>query len=200
MNTALVVLRLVVGVLFVGHGLQKLVPPKYSPRLLRAFGLQATADRFDGLGVRPALPAALLAGTAELVGGFSIAAGLLTPLGTLLITAVMTTAIVTVHFANGIWNADGGFEFNLTLVACAYVVSALGPGSHSLDNAFDVGNWAGVHWSMSTAGRAGIVVAIGAVCGLLPVIAAAMTRPGDTDRPVSSFGQTPRRPSKTVGS
>jgi putative oxidoreductase len=102
---------------------------------LRAFGLQATADGFDGLGIRPALPAALLAGTAEVVGGFSIAAGLLTPVG-LLITAVMTTAIVTVHFRNGIWNADGGFEFNLTLVACAYVVSALGPGSHSLDNAF----------------------------------------------------------------
>jgi hypothetical protein len=89
MNTALLVLRLVIGVLFIGHGLQKLVPPKYSPPLLRAFGLQAAADGFDGLGVRPALPAALLARTAELVGGFSIAAGLLTPVGTLLITAVM---------------------------------------------------------------------------------------------------------------
>src|SRR6476469_459670 len=184
MNTALLVPRLVTGVLSIGHGLQKLVPPQYSPPLLRASGLQATADGFDGLGVRPALPAALLAGTAELLGGFSIAAGLLTPLGTLLITAVMTTAIVTVHFANGIWNADGGFAFNLTLVACAYVVSALGPGSHSLDNAFDIGNWAGIHWSMSTAGRAGIVVAIGAVCGLLPVVGAAMSRSADADGPV----------------
>jgi len=63
----------------------------------------------------------------------STTAGLLTPIGTILITAVMTTAIVTVHVCNGIWNADGGFEFNLTLVACAYVVSALVPGSHSLD-------------------------------------------------------------------
>ncbi len=182
MSTALLVLRLVTGVLFVGHGLQKLVPAKYSPPLLHAFGLQATADGFDGLGMRPALPAALLAGTAELIGGFSIAAGLLTPIGTILITAVMTTAIVTVHFRNGIWNADGGFEFNVTLVACAYVVSALGPGSHSLDNAFDIGNWAGIDWSMSTAGRAGIAVAIGAVCGLVPVIGAAMTKPVDTDR------------------
>jgi predicted dinucleotide-binding enzyme len=59
---------------------------------------------------------------------------------------------------------------------------ALGPGSHSLDNAFDIGSWAGIHWSMSTAGRAGIAVAIGAVCGLLPVIGAAMTKPVDTDR------------------
>jgi putative oxidoreductase len=186
MNTALLVLRLVIGVLFVGHGLQKLVPPKYSPPLLRAFGLQATADGFDGLGMRPALPAAVLAGTAELVGGLSIAAGLLTPIGTILITAVMTTAVITVHFRNGIWNADGGFEFNLTLVACAYTITALGPGSHSLNNAFDVGNWAGIDWSMSAAGRAGIVVAIGVVCGLLPVIGAAMSRRVDTDQSLSA--------------
>jgi putative oxidoreductase len=186
MNTALLALRLVTGVLFIGHGLQKLVPPRYSPPLLRAFGLQATADGFDGLGMRPALPAAVLAGTAELVGGFSVAAGLLTPVGTLLITAVMTTAVATVHFRNGIWNTDGGFEFNLTLVACAYVISALGPGSHSLNNAFDIGNWAGIDWSMSTAGRAGIVVAVGAVCGLLPVLAAAMSKPVDTDRRVAA--------------
>ncbi len=122
MSTALLVLRLVTGVLFIGHGLQKLVPPKYSPPLLHAFGLQATADGFDGLGMRPALPAALLAG------------------------------------------------------------SALGPGSHSLDNAFEIGTWAGIDWSMNTAGRARIAVAIGAVCGLLPVIAAAMTKPVKTDQ------------------
>jgi hypothetical protein len=83
-------------------------------------------------------------------------------------------------------DTNGGFEFNVTLVACAYVVSALGPKSHSLDNAFDIGNWAGIHWSMSTAGRAGIAVAIGAACGLLPVIGAAMTKPVDTDRPATA--------------
>ena len=186
MNTALLVLRIVPGLLFIGHGLQKLVPARYSPPLLRAFGLRATADGFDGLGMRPALPAALLAGTAELVGGLCIAAGLLTPIGTILITAVMTTAIVTVHFRNGIWNADGGFEFNLTLVTCAYVISALGPGAHSLDNAFDVDNWAGIHWSMSTAGRAAIVAAIGVACGLLPAIGAAMSRPVDTHGSLSA--------------
>jgi uncharacterized membrane protein YphA (DoxX/SURF4 family) len=55
------------------------VPPRYSAPLLRAFGLQATADGLDAPGMRSALPAALLAGTAELVGGLSIAGGLLTP-------------------------------------------------------------------------------------------------------------------------
>jgi hypothetical protein len=39
---------------------------------------------------------------------------------------------------------------------------------------------------MSTAGGAGIIVAIGAAGGLLPVIGAAMTKPVDTDRSVSA--------------
>ena len=38
MNTALVVLRIIPGLLLLGHGLQKLVLPSYSPRLLRAAG------------------------------------------------------------------------------------------------------------------------------------------------------------------
>ena len=38
--------------------------------------------------------------------------------------------------------------------ATAYVVSAVGPGSHPLENAFDIGNRAGIHRSTSTAARA----------------------------------------------
>jgi uncharacterized membrane protein YphA (DoxX/SURF4 family) len=41
MNTALLVLRIVPGILLIGHGLQKLVPPKYSPPLLHAMGHRA---------------------------------------------------------------------------------------------------------------------------------------------------------------
>jgi putative oxidoreductase len=185
-NTALLVLRLVPGILFIGHGLQKLVPAKSSPPLLHAMGPRATASGFEGLGIRPGLPVALLAGTAEVSGGFSLVAGLLTPVGTILTVAVMTTAIVTVHLRNGIWNAEGGLEFPLTLIACSYAISALGPGSHSLNSALEIGNWAGIDWSMSHAGRAGIAVAIGAVGGLLPVFAAAAAKPGYTEQSAST--------------
>jgi hypothetical protein len=63
MNTALLVLRVVPGVLLIGHGLQKLVAPRFSPPLLHAMGHQATASRFEQIGIRPGLPATLLAGT-----------------------------------------------------------------------------------------------------------------------------------------
>jgi hypothetical protein len=42
-------------------------------------GHKASASGFEQLGIRPGLPAALLAGTGEILGGFSLAAGLLTP-------------------------------------------------------------------------------------------------------------------------
>jgi uncharacterized membrane protein YphA (DoxX/SURF4 family) len=46
MSTALLVLRVVPGILLIGHGLQKLVPPRYSPPLLHAMGHQSTASGF----------------------------------------------------------------------------------------------------------------------------------------------------------
>src|SRR6266550_7140659 len=107
MNTALLVLRLMPGLLFIGHGLQKLVPARLSPPLLKASGPQGIAAGFKQMGLEPALPLALLTGAAEVTGGLLIAAGFVTPLGTLLLAAVMTVAIVTVHLKNGIWNTAG---------------------------------------------------------------------------------------------
>src|SRR5581483_4199147 len=97
------------GLLFMGHGLQKLVPARLSPPLLAAHGPRAAGAGFEQMGLAPGLPLAVLAGAAELVGGFLLAVGLLPPLGTALVAAVMTVAIVVVHLRKGIWNVNGGF-------------------------------------------------------------------------------------------
>jgi|tagenome__1003787_1003787.scaffolds.fasta_scaffold20869047_2 putative oxidoreductase len=171
MNTALLVLRLVPGILLMGHGLQKLVPPGYSPPLLHAGGHRAAGGGFEQLGIRPGIAAAVLAGTAELVAGFSLAAGLVTPVGTILVGSVMTTAILTAHVRNGIWNAEGGFEFPLLLLALSFVITALGAGSYSIDRWADVDNWAGIQWSLSPVAQAAIALAIGVAAGLIVAIA-----------------------------
>lgn len=171
MNIALLVLRLVPGLLFMGHGLQKLVPAKLSPPFLAASGPQAVAAGFEQRGLRPGLPMALLAGAAELVGGFLIASGLLTPLGTAVLAAVMTVAILTVHLRNGIWNTAGGFEFPVLMLASVYVVSTLGPGSLSIDSWAGIDNWMGIHWTAQDAVRAGAAVGAGVAAGLLAVAA-----------------------------
>ena len=99
-----------------------------------------------------------------------LGAGLLTPVGTILIGAVMTTAILTAHARNGIWSHEGGFEFPLLLLALGFVISALGAGSYSINAWAHVSNWAGIHWSMSHVARAAIVLAIGVGGGLATVL------------------------------
>jgi putative oxidoreductase len=170
-NTALLILRLVPGLLFMGHGLQKLVPARFSPPLLHATGPQPLAGFFEQLGLRPGLPTVLLAGLGELGGGFLVASGLVTPLGTALLAAVMTTAILSVHIRKGIWNSDGGFELPLVYLVIAYVVTAIGPGAYSIDSWAGIGNWTGVHWAAADFVRAGAAIGIGVAAGLATMAA-----------------------------
>jgi putative oxidoreductase len=130
MDLALLLLRLVVGLLFVGHGAQK---------LFGAFGgggLEGTAGMFDSIGLRPGWLHARAAGTAEFAGGALIALGLFTPFAAAALIGVMTAAILTVHVKNGIWNTNQGYEFNLVLIAAVFALSGVGAGAWSLDNAF----------------------------------------------------------------
>jgi putative oxidoreductase len=185
-NTALLVLRLVPGLLLIGHGLQKLVPARYSPPLLHAIGPRAAAGFFEQLGLRPALLSVVVASLAEIGGGFLIASGLVTPLGTALVAAAMTTAILTVHIGKGIWNAEGGIEYPLVLLTTAYVASALGPGSLSIDAWAGISNWTGIHWAADDAVRAGAAVGIGAAAGLLASARALARKTWDAQRHAST--------------
>jgi putative oxidoreductase len=130
MDLALLVLRLVVGLLFVGHGAQKLFG------VFGGGGLEGTAGMFDSIGLRPGWLHARAAGTAEFLGGTLLALGLFTPFAAAALIAVMTAAIITVHAPNGIWNANQGYEFNAVMVASVFALAGIGAGSWSLDNAF----------------------------------------------------------------
>jgi putative oxidoreductase len=130
MDLALLVLRVVVGLLFVGHGAQKLVGA------FGGGGLEGTAGMFDSIGLRPGTLHARAAATAEFMGGLLLALGLFTPFAAAALIAVMTTAVVTVHAPNGIWNTNKGYEYNLVLATVAFALAGIGSGAWSLDNAF----------------------------------------------------------------
>jgi putative oxidoreductase len=143
MDLALLALRVVVGLLFAGHGAQK---------LFGAFGgggLDGTADMFDKIGLRPGSLHARFAGTAEFMGGLLIAAGLFTPFAAAALIAVMTAAVLTVHAPNGIWNTNKGYEYNLVLTAVMFALAGIGAGAWSLDNAFGFGLH-GAGWALGT--------------------------------------------------
>jgi putative oxidoreductase len=122
-------LRLIVGPLFVGHGTQKLFG------WFGGHGLEGTGAFFEKLGLRPGKRQATAAGAAEAVGGALLTLGALTPVAAGLITGTMLTAIQKVHAPKGPWVTNGGYEYNLTLIAVMATLAEVGPGRPSVDAA-----------------------------------------------------------------
>jgi putative oxidoreductase len=155
MSVALLVLRVVAGALFAGHGSQKLFG------WFDGHGLKGTGSFFESVGLVPGVPLAFLAGLAELAGGLLLGFGLALPVACLLLVAVMAAAIAAVHWKHGLWATNGGFEFPLLLTAVLFALTALGPGSISLDDAFGIA-WASLGWAIA-ATLLGVLAAIVAV-------------------------------------
>jgi putative oxidoreductase len=128
MSVGRLLVRTVIGGLFIGHGTQKLFGWFGGP------GRAGTAAMMESIEMRPAKVHAVLAGTTESVGGGLLAVGLATPLASAALTGVMTTAIRKVHLPNGPWAANGGWEYNAVLIAAVTALADTGPGDLSLDH------------------------------------------------------------------
>ncbi|MGE7765496.1 DoxX family protein [Peribacillus sp. NPDC096540] len=123
----LLVIRVVIGLSFVGHGAQKLFG------WFGGYGLKGTGGWFESIGMKPGVTMALFAGLSEFIGGALFALGLFTPLAGILIALTMLVAIVKVHGANGYWSTQNGYEYNLAIFAVAIGVAITGAGQYSLD-------------------------------------------------------------------
>lgn len=132
MQLACLAARTVIGGLFIGHGLQKLTGSFGGP------GLEGTDQMMDALQMHPPRRNAVAAGVSEAAGGALLAAGLATPLAASTLIGVMTTAIRKVHAPKGVWNSNGGFEYNITIVAALATLVEAGPGAPSLDHALGI--------------------------------------------------------------
>ena len=131
MPIGLLILRIVAGLLLVGHGTQKLFG------WWGGGGPAGTEGMMESLGFRPPRQVAYVGGLAETIGGLLLALGLFTPLGTVLIVAMMTSATLSVHIDKGLWNQNGGYELPL-VYATAATVCAFGPGKYSIDALLDL--------------------------------------------------------------
>jgi putative oxidoreductase len=155
MELGLLALRVVVGLLFVGHGSQKLFGA------FGGHGIEGTGQFFEQLGMRPGRRNAFAAGVAEALGGALLVLGLLTPLAAAMLIAVMVVAIATVHASKGVWSTEGGYEYNLVLATVAFAIACIGAGHWSLDNALNLGLH-GESWGLGAA-AAGVFGALGAL-------------------------------------
>jgi len=142
MKLGLAGIRVVLGGLFVGHGLQKLTG------WFGGHGLKGTGQAFEGMGLRPGSAQAAVAGAGEAAGGALVGLGLLTPLGASMVSGAMITAIRKVHGPNGPWASNGGYEYNLVLLAAVLAITDVGPGDWSLDAALGIRR-SGPGWALA---------------------------------------------------
>jgi len=145
MKLGLTALRATVGAVFFAHGAQKLFGWFGGP------GLDGAAKGFDALGLRPGRRNALIAGASEVGGGTLLATGFLTPLAAAAMIGVQNEAIRTVHWEKGFFVTEGGYEFNLTLIAAVLALAETGPGQWSLDRALGTER-SGSLWALAALG------------------------------------------------
>lgn len=122
-NAALLVARILLGVVLIAHGLQKFAQ----------WTLAGTAQAFGEMGVPAAGVAAPISAVIELVGGVLLLVGLFAPIAGILVSLNMLGAAVIAHVSNGIFAANNGWELVGVIAAAALAVGVAGPGRWSVD-------------------------------------------------------------------
>jgi putative oxidoreductase len=133
-DIAPLVLRVMLGIVFYFHGMQKLTT------MYGGYGFTGTMGFFTG---KLGIPAffAFLAILAEGIGWAGLMSGLLTRVAAFGITVNMIVAVYLLHWQNGIFanwfgNQKGeGFEFHLLAIAIGIALMIKGGGALSVDRA-----------------------------------------------------------------
>ncbi len=127
-DSGLLVIRLMVGTVFVFHGSQKLFG------MFGGAGIEGFAGFLTSLGIPLPTLSAYLAGSSEFFGGLLLIAGVGVRLVGIPLAFTMLVAAFTV--GQGFENMTGGNEYPLTLAAVVTGLGLIGPGRLTLIQAF----------------------------------------------------------------
>ena len=124
-DLALLILRVVLGIIMIYHGWPKLT------------NFAGTIDGMAGMGVPAPAVAAIFATVAEFVGGLLMLLGAFTEIAGLMFTIDMLGAITFVHAKNGFSVAKSGVEWPLLLAATAIAIALMGSGRYAVGRSAD---------------------------------------------------------------
>lgn len=157
-DLALLALRVMVGGVFLAHGIN---------HVLGGGKIAGTGRWFESLGMRPGWLHAWTASLTEIGAGALLVLGLLTSVAAAGVIGVMLVALVTNHLKHGffIFRPGEGYEYVLTLSVVGFALAMLGPGGWSLDRASGLDahilGWTGL-WIALGAGVGGALALLGA--------------------------------------
>lgn len=122
-DTALtqLILRVALGGTMIAHGVR------------HGRTLDGTARWFESIGFRHPRLQAKLSAAVEIASGAAVALGAATPLAGSAMVGTMAVAFHTVHRPNGYFVVSEGWEYVGFISAAAVALSALGPGTLSID-------------------------------------------------------------------
>ncbi len=123
-DIALLVARVLLGVVMFAHGYQKMV----------INGIGRTTEGFESLSIPLAIMSASFVTVVEFAGSALLIVGALTPFVSACNLVIMGGAVVFVHAKNGIFVADGGWELVGVIGAGFIMLAAVGPGRYSVDH------------------------------------------------------------------
>ncbi|MEO4046610.1 DoxX family protein [Pseudomonas sp. CAU 1711] len=120
-------LRVGAGLTFAAHGAQKLFG------WFGGYGLEGVGQWMESIGITPGYLMAALAGSAEFFGGLALVVGLLVRPAALSLLVAMLVAMFAVHWPNGFFITNNGYEYALILGLISAVLMIEGAGKLSLD-------------------------------------------------------------------
>lgn len=127
-------IRLSLAAVMIAHGAQKVLGLWGGPGF-KAFTSGNTPFGF----MKPTWLWLGAAALSELVGGVLVGLGFLTRVAAFCIGCTMLTAVVGVHWSNGFFSANRGYEFPMTILAMAVALLIAGGGQASVDRALSGG-------------------------------------------------------------
>lgn len=118
-DVSLLFVRVVVGIIFIAHGAQK---------LLGVFG----GPGLDAIVAQMGAPLGYAVTIGEFFGGIGLVVGFLTRFSAASLIVIMVGAIATVHGKHGFFLSNGGYEYNLALIGLLAPILIAGPGRFSI--------------------------------------------------------------------